>query len=76
VNPDTGKPVIVDENHLTTAEFENAKIAETIATRGDKSCRPFHSPVWQAHSDEIRRMAPIKSIGRYMPGMVQLCDLR
>jgi hypothetical protein len=32
--------VIVDENHLTTAEFENAKIAETIATRGDKSCRP------------------------------------
>jgi hypothetical protein len=56
----------VDENHLTTAEFENAKIAETIATRGDKSCRPFHGPVWQADSDEIRRMAPTKSIGRYV----------
>jgi hypothetical protein len=42
---DTGKPVIVDEIHLTTVEFENAKIAETIATRGDKSCRPFHSSV-------------------------------
>ena len=76
VNPDTGKPVIVDENHLTTAEFENAKIAETIATRSYKSCRPLHSPAWQPDSDEIRRMAPIKSIGRYMPGMVQLCDLR
>jgi len=47
VNADTGKPVIVNENHLTTAEFENAKIAETIATWGDKSCRPFHSPGWQ-----------------------------
>src|SRR6201982_3019833 len=43
VNSDTGKPVIVDESRLTVAEFEKVKIAETIETRGDKRCRPFHS---------------------------------
>ncbi len=39
VNPDTGKPVIVDDSRLTAAEFEKVKIAETIETRGEKSCR-------------------------------------
>jgi hypothetical protein len=33
VNSDTGKPVIVDESRLTTAEFEKVKIVETIETR-------------------------------------------
>jgi len=70
VNSDTGKPVIVDESRLTVAEFEKVKISQTIESRGDKSCRPFHSPLWQANSDKIRRMAPIEFIGRYMPGMV------
>ncbi len=66
VNSDTGKPVIVDESRLTVAEFEKVKIAETVETRGDKLCRPFHSPLWQADPDKIRRMAPIEFIGRYM----------
>jgi hypothetical protein len=66
VNSDTGKPVIVDESRLTVAEFEKVKIAEIVETRGDKSCRPFHSPLWQADPDKIRRMAPIEFIGRYM----------
>jgi len=76
VNSDTGKPVIVDESRLTTAEFEKVKIAETIDTRGDKSCRRFHSPLWQADGDKIRRMAPIEFIGRYMPGWFDyaVCD--
>src|SRR5690348_5333725 len=56
VNSDTGKPVILDESRLTAAEFEKVKIAETIETRGDKWCRPFHSPLWQADADKIRRM--------------------
>src|SRR5580698_546856 len=76
VNADTGEPVIVDDSRLTAAEFETAKIAETVDTRGAKSCRTFHSPLWQADSDKIRRMAPIEFIGRYMPGWFDysICD--
>ncbi len=76
VNSDTGKPVIVDDSRLTLAEFEKVKISETIESRGDKSCRPLHSPLWQADSDKIRRMAPIEFIGRYMPGWFDytICD--
>ena len=76
VNPDTGKPVIVNESRLTLGEFEKVKIAETIETRGKKSCRPLHSPLWQADSDKIRRMAPIEFIGRYMPEWFDyaICD--
>jgi superfamily II DNA or RNA helicase len=76
VNSDTGKPVIVDDSRLTLAEFEKIKIAETIESRGNKSCRPVHSPLWQADSDKIRRMAPIEFIGRYMPGWFDytICD--
>ena len=76
VNSDTGKPVIVDENRLTLAEFEKVKIAETVETRSGKPCRPFHSALWQADSDKIRRMAPIEFIGRYMPGWFDyaICD--
>jgi superfamily II DNA or RNA helicase len=76
VNADTGKPVIADSGRLTTAEFEKVKIAESVDTREGKSCRPFHSPLWQADSDKIRRMAPIEFIGRYMPGWFDyaICD--
>ena len=76
VNSDTGKPVIVDDNRLTVAEFEKVKIAETVETREGKSCRSLHSPLWQADSDKIRRMAPIEFIGRYMPGWFDyaICD--
>jgi superfamily II DNA or RNA helicase len=76
VNSDTGKPVMVDDCRLTAAEFEKVKIAETIESRGDKSCRLLHSPLWQADSDKIRRMAPIEFIGRYMPGWFDytICD--
>ena len=76
VNSDTGKPVIVDDSRLTAAEFGKVKITETIETRGDERCRPFHSPLWQADADKIRRMAPIEFIGRYMPGWFDyaVCD--
>ena len=76
VNSDSGKPVIVDESRLTVAEFEKVKIAETIESRGDKRCRPLHSPLWQADADKIQRMAPIEFIGRYMPGWFDyaVCD--
>jgi superfamily II DNA or RNA helicase len=76
VNSDTGKPVFINESRLTVADFEKVKIAETIETRGDISCRPFHSPLWQADANKIRRMAPIEFIGRYMPGWFDyaVCD--
>src|SRR6266496_3320529 len=76
VNSDTGNPVIVDSGRLTTADFERVKIAETIETREGKSCRSFHSSLWQADADKIRRMAPIEFIGRYMPGWFDyaICD--
>src|SRR6476661_7566538 len=66
INPETGKPVIVAEQRLTAAEFKQVKLAETIETRGDKSCRTFHSALWQADREKIRRMAPVEFIGRHM----------
>ncbi len=76
VNSDTGMPVIVDDSRLTAAQFEQHKISETIESRGDKSCKPFHSPLWQADANKIRRMAPIEFIGRYMAGWFDyaICD--
>jgi superfamily II DNA or RNA helicase len=76
VNSDTGKPVIIDESRLTLAEFERVKIAESVEHRCGKPCRPFHSALWQADSDKIRRMAPIEFIGRYMAGWFDyaICD--
>ena len=76
VNPDTGRPVIVESGRLTAADFDNVKLAETIELRGDKACRPLHSPLWQADLDKIQRMAPIEFIGRYMPGWFDyaICD--
>lgn len=62
VNADSGRPVMVGESRLTSAEFDKVKIAEMIDVRGEKSCRPFHSPLWQADPDKIRRMAPIEFI--------------
>jgi superfamily II DNA or RNA helicase len=76
VNSDTGRPVVVESGRLTTADFENVKLAEMIEKRGDKFCRPLHSPLWQADAEKIQRMAPIDFIGRYMPGWFDyaICD--
>src|SRR6201999_3405448 len=76
VNSETGKPVIVDAGRLTAAQFEQFKNPEPTEARGEKPCRPFHSPLWQADPDKIRRMAPIEFIGRYMPGWFDyaICD--
>src|SRR3954469_16620877 len=76
VNPETGNPVIADSGRLTAADFERVKISESIESRGQKPCRPFHSALWQADAEKIRRMAPIEFIGRYMPGWFDyaICD--
>jgi hypothetical protein len=41
INPETGKPVIVAEQRLTSADFKQVKLAETIETRGDKGLPYF-----------------------------------
>jgi len=76
VNPDTGRPVIVDDGRLTAADLPKSKIAETIEVRDGKPCRARHSPMWQADREKIHRMAPIEFIGRYMPGWFDyaICD--
>jgi hypothetical protein len=68
VNPDTGCPVILDEDQLRRADFRKVKIAETIWPESDKSRNAFFSPLWQADNHKIHRMAPIEFIGRYMDG--------
>jgi hypothetical protein len=76
VNPETGRPVMVDEQRLTSADFRMVKLAETIETRGEKSCRTLHSPLWQADKEKIHRMAPVEFIGRHMRGWFDyaICD--
>lgn len=76
VNPETGKPVFVDEQRITAADFKLVKLSETIDKRGDQSCRSFHSALWQADREKIHRMAPIEFIGRYMRGWFDyaICD--
>ena len=76
VNAETGKPLLVDDQRITAADFKLVKLSETIDKRGDKSCRSFHSPLWQADRDKIHRMAPIEFIGRYMRGWFDyaICD--
>jgi SNF2 family DNA or RNA helicase len=66
VNPDTGQPVIVGEDQLRRADFRKVKIAETVSPELLKSRKAFFSPLWQADSNRIHRMAPIEFIGRYM----------
>ncbi len=68
--------MIVDSGRLTAADFERVKISEVVETRDGKCCRPFHSALWQADAEKIRRMAPVEFIGRYMPGWFDyaICD--
>ena len=66
VNSDTGRPVVIDERRLTQYDFDKIKLSETIEMRDGKSCRPFHSALWQADPAKLHRMAPIEFIGRYL----------
>ncbi len=65
-NPDTGKPIILDDRRLTVEEFGKTKISELVEARDGKACRALHSALWQADPDKIHRMAPVEFIGRYM----------
>ena len=66
VNAETGKPVLVNDERLTTADFRQVKLDEVVETRSDKPCHAFHSALWQADPQKIHRTAPVEFIGRHM----------
>ncbi len=73
VNPDTGKPVVVDDERVLAKEFEKVRRSEWIGACGSETPLPnerqnMYSALWQADASRIRRFAPLEFIGRYMPG--------
>jgi superfamily II DNA or RNA helicase len=76
VNPETGRPVLIEDQRITAADFRLVKRSEGVDTRGDKPAHSFHSALWQADREKIHRMAPIEFIGRYMRGWFDyaICD--
>ncbi len=76
VNPETGEPVIVNDERLLAGDFKDSKVSELVEDRNSHTCRPHFVPLWQADRDKIQREAPINFIGRYMRGFFDyaICD--
>jgi hypothetical protein len=55
VNAETGKPVLVNDERITTADFKLVKLSENVDNRGNKSAHSFYSALWQADRDKIHR---------------------
>lgn len=74
VNPETGRPVVVNDQRLTAADFKLVKLSENVGRSRQGSW--FHSALWQADPCKIHRMAPIEFIGRYLRGWFDyaICD--
>jgi superfamily II DNA or RNA helicase len=68
VNPDTGLPVMTDDERLIETDFGEEKKAELFDSIGGHPCRGRHSPLWQADGSKIQRVAPIDFMKRYMRG--------
>ena len=69
VNPDSGAPLIVNDERVLATEFEKTRRSEILGIGGvgrGKNRRPIYSPLWQADGKRIRRFAPLEFIGRYM----------
>jgi hypothetical protein len=67
INPDSGAPLIVNDERVLATEFEKIRRSEILGG-GDagKDRRAIYSPLWQADGKRIRRFAPLEFIGRYM----------
>jgi SNF2 family DNA or RNA helicase len=65
VNPDSGLPVVIDEDRrVLRSDFErNERFSEIL----NSARRCLYSPLWQADETKIRRYAPIEFIGRFLP---------
>jgi hypothetical protein len=68
VNPETGLPVVVDDERLTQADFGAEKKFEICDSIAGHPCHLRHIPLWQADSSKIQRVAPIDFMKRYMRG--------
>ena len=69
VNPDSGAPLIVNDERVLATEFDKIRRSEILGSDGGdrgKDRRPIYSPLWQADGKRIRRFAPLEFIGRYM----------
>jgi hypothetical protein len=68
VNPDTGLPVMTDEERLIEDDFGDEKKAEQFDSMSGHPCHTRYAPLWQADSSKIQRVAPIDFMKRYMKG--------
>jgi len=69
INPDSGAPLIVNDERVLATEFEKIRRSEILGSDGrdrGKDRRPIYSPLWQADGKRIRRFAPLEFVGRYM----------
>jgi hypothetical protein len=72
VNPDTGRPILTQDDQLRRADFRKAKHRELVLpdeqTNPAKARRAMFSALWQADASKVRRCAPMDFIGRHLKG--------
>jgi hypothetical protein len=72
VNPDTGRPVLTDDDQLRRADFRKTKHSELVLgeeqANASKARRTIFSALWQADATKVRRCAPMDLIGRHLKG--------
>jgi hypothetical protein len=72
VNPDTGRPVLTQDDQLRRADFRKAKHSELLLpdeqANPTKARRAMFSALWQADGSKVRRCAPMDFIGRHLKG--------
>jgi len=72
VNPDTGRPVLTQDDQLRRADFSKAKHSELLLpdeqANPTKARRALFSALWQADGSKVRRCAPMDFIGRHLKG--------
>jgi superfamily II DNA or RNA helicase len=70
VNPDTGRPILMGEDQLRRSDFKQKRLSEVVsadlAADPNKARRQYHSPLWQADREKVRRFAPAEFISRYL----------
>ena len=72
VNPDTGRPVLTQDDQLRRADFRKVKHSELLLpdeqANPPKARRALYSALWQADGTKVRRCAPMDFIGRRLKG--------
>lgn len=66
VNPDTGRPILTDEDQLRRPDFRKLKHSELVLPETGRGRKAFFSPLWQADNAKIHRMASMEFVGRFL----------